>query len=152
MYASLTSRSSFDEVNMTTGMSLVWASAFHRCLACDEGDQYAEAHRRLDRVLLARALEAAGGDQHDAARTLGISPKSLKSKLRELGLYPSRGIEGGDEKEPVCSDGWSLAELEREHIQRVLSVTAGNRAEAAKILGIGIATLYRRLREHEQLP
>jgi formate hydrogenlyase transcriptional activator len=45
--------------------------------------------------------------------------------------------------------GWSLAEVEREHIQRVLSATEGNRAEAAKILGIGEATLYRRLREHQ---
>jgi DNA-binding NtrC family response regulator/predicted hydrocarbon binding protein len=46
----------------------------------------------------------------------------------------------------------SLADVEWDHIQRVLSATNGNRAEAAKILGIGEATLYRRLREaqHEQ--
>ena len=125
-----------------------------RCLSCDEGDQYAEAHRRLDRVLLVRVMEAAGGDQHDTAHKLGISPKSLESKLRELGLHPSRGLEVGDAREPVCLAGWSLAEVEREHIQRVLSATEGNRAEAAKILGIGEATLYRRLRDHqnEQLP
>lgn len=41
----------------------------------------------------------------------------------------------------------SLAEVEWEHIQRVLSATHGNRREAAKILGIGQATLYRRLGE-----
>jgi ActR/RegA family two-component response regulator len=41
----------------------------------------------------------------------------------------------------------SLADIEWDHIQRVLSAAAGNRAEAAKILGIGEATLYRRLRE-----
>ncbi len=41
----------------------------------------------------------------------------------------------------------SLAEVEWEHIQRVLAAAGGNRAEAAKILGIGEATLYRRLRE-----
>jgi DNA-binding NtrC family response regulator/predicted hydrocarbon binding protein len=40
----------------------------------------------------------------------------------------------------------SLAEVEWEHIQRVLAAAGGNRAEAAKILGIGEATLYRRLR------
>ena len=56
-----------------------------RCLSCDEGNQYAEAHRRLDRVLLIRVLEAAGGDQHDAARRLGISPKSLESKAARTG-------------------------------------------------------------------
>jgi two-component system response regulator HydG len=42
-----------------------------------------------------------------------------------------------------------LADVEREHIQRVLSAVHGNRAEAAKILGIGEATLYRRLRESD---
>ena len=41
----------------------------------------------------------------------------------------------------------SLADVEWDHIQRVLSAVGGNRAEAAKILGIGEATLYRRLRE-----
>lgn len=48
----------------------------------------------------------------------------------------------------------SLADVEWEHIQRVLSAASGNRTEAAKILGIGEATLYRRLREaqHEHVP
>jgi len=41
----------------------------------------------------------------------------------------------------------SLADVEWEHIDRVLMATKGNRAEAAKILGIGVATLYRRLCE-----
>jgi DNA-binding NtrC family response regulator/predicted hydrocarbon binding protein len=41
----------------------------------------------------------------------------------------------------------SLAEVEREYIQRVLSATHGNRRKAARILGIGEATLYRRLGE-----
>ena len=41
----------------------------------------------------------------------------------------------------------SLAEVEREHIQRVLSATHGSRRETARILGIGEATLYRRLGE-----
>ena len=45
--------------------------------------------------------------------------------------------------------GCSLAEIEWEHIQRVLSMTNYNRQEAAKILGIGEATLYRRLRERQ---
>jgi transcriptional regulator with PAS, ATPase and Fis domain len=39
----------------------------------------------------------------------------------------------------------SLAEVELEHIKRILVLTKGNRAEAAKVLGIGTATLYRKL-------
>ncbi|MFH0944296.1 MAG: sigma 54-interacting transcriptional regulator [Planctomycetota bacterium] len=40
----------------------------------------------------------------------------------------------------------SLQRVELEHIQRVLEQTGGNRAEAARILEIGAATLYRKLR------
>jgi len=43
----------------------------------------------------------------------------------------------------------SLEELEREHIQRVLRESHGNRERAAAILGISSRTLYRKLREYE---
>jgi DNA-binding NtrC family response regulator len=39
----------------------------------------------------------------------------------------------------------TLAELEREHVQRVLAGTEGNKARAARILGIDRRTLYRKL-------
>ena len=124
-----------------------------RCLSCDEGDRYAQAHSRLDRVLLTRILEATGGDQHDAAQ-VGDITRVPGRRLRELGPHPSRGIEVGDEREQTDLPHRSLADIEWEHIQRVLSATNQNREEAAKILGIGEATLYRRLRErqNEQLP
>ncbi|MBD2753676.1 sigma-54-dependent transcriptional regulator [Spirosoma validum] len=40
-----------------------------------------------------------------------------------------------------------LAELEKQHIQRVLRHTNGNKTEAARLLGIGLTTLYRKLQE-----
>jgi two-component system, NtrC family, response regulator HydG len=46
----------------------------------------------------------------------------------------------------------SLVDVEWEHIQRVLAAHGGNRAEAARILGIAEATLYRRLREAQHEP
>ena len=43
--------------------------------------------------------------------------------------------------------GQSLEALEREAIRRTLDVVEGNREAAASVLGISLATLYRRLRE-----
>jgi len=43
---------------------------------------------------------------------------------------------------------FDLASVEKLHIQRVLNHTGGNRAEAARLLNIGIATLYRKLKEY----
>jgi DNA-binding NtrC family response regulator len=42
----------------------------------------------------------------------------------------------------------SLAEVEREHILRVLDALSGNQTDAAQVLGIGRSTLWRKLREY----
>ncbi|KYF63397.1 Fis family transcriptional regulator [Sorangium cellulosum] len=42
----------------------------------------------------------------------------------------------------------SLAEVEREHILRVLDACGGSQAEAARVLGVGRNTLWRKLREY----
>jgi DNA-binding NtrC family response regulator len=42
----------------------------------------------------------------------------------------------------------TLDELERRHIKRVLEVTGGNRPKAAKILGINVSTVYRKLEKY----
>lgn len=44
---------------------------------------------------------------------------------------------------------FSMATIERQHIQRVLQHTNGNKAEAARLLEIGIATLYRKIEEYK---
>jgi len=45
--------------------------------------------------------------------------------------------------------GMSLEEAERKLIRETLELTQGNREEAAKILGIGERTLYRKLKEYK---
>jgi transcriptional regulator with PAS, ATPase and Fis domain/predicted hydrocarbon binding protein len=70
--------------------------------------------------------------------------------------FPSRileKIEPREEREEADLAKRCLADVEWDHIQRVLSAADGNRVEAAKILGISEATLYRRLREaqHEDM-
>jgi len=44
---------------------------------------------------------------------------------------------------------FSLASVEKLHIQRVLNHTAGNKTEAAKLLNIGLTTLYRKIEEYK---
>ena len=62
-------------------------------LAPDAQDIYAATHRQVDRVLLPRVLEYTGGNQHQAARLLGIARQTLRQKLRDLGLHVTHAVE-----------------------------------------------------------
>jgi DNA-binding NtrC family response regulator len=55
-------------------------------LAREADDIHLETHRLVDRLLLVRALEQSGGNQREAARLLGISRQTMRTKLRSLGL------------------------------------------------------------------
>jgi len=56
------------------------------------------------------------------------------------------------ESAPTAGNGtlsaFSMAGIEKLHIQRVLNHTQGNKAEAARLLEIGVATLYRKIEEY----
>src|SRR6202163_3248084 len=68
-------------------------------LVPDANDLYAETHRQVDRLLLLRVLEFTNGNQHQAARLLGIARQTLRIKLRDLGLSVSPSVEA-DEDDP----------------------------------------------------
>jgi two-component system nitrogen regulation response regulator GlnG len=55
-------------------------------------DLYAEALRRMERLLLTRVLRHTGGNQVQAAKLLGITRGSLRTKLRELGITIGRSV------------------------------------------------------------
>jgi two-component system NtrC family response regulator len=55
---------------------------------------------------------------------------------------------GGSYYDLVALD---LHSVERHHIRRILKYTKGNKTEAARILGIGLATLYRKIEEYQIL-
>ena len=44
---------------------------------------------------------------------------------------------------------FELAAMEKRHIARVLEYTKGNKTEAARLLKIGLTTLYRKIEEYK---
>jgi two-component system NtrC family response regulator len=46
------------------------------------------------------------------------------------------------------SSSMEMVDVERQHIMKVLSHTRGNKTETAKLLGIGLTTLYRKIEEY----
>ena len=72
-----------------------------------------------------------------------------------LGASDSIGIDDLPERlrrltEPSSRDGAErrLVDVEREHIRRTLEAAAGNKAAAARSLGVNRKTLYRKLQQH----
>ena len=47
------------------------------------------------------------------------------------------------------ADALKLAEMEKLHIRKVLAYTNGNKTRSAELLGIGLATLYRKIEEYK---
>jgi two-component system nitrogen regulation response regulator GlnG len=60
-------------------------------------DVYAQTHRQVDRVLFSLALEFTAGNHREAARVLGISRQTMRTKLRALGMQVTHLIEVDEE-------------------------------------------------------
>ncbi len=50
----------------------------------------------MDRFLLTRVLRHTGGNQLQAAKILGITRGSLRTKIRDLGIRIDRTVTGGE--------------------------------------------------------
>jgi len=55
-------------------------------------DVHARAIDMAEREVFARAIEQAHGNQAKAARWLGVSRITMKSKLVQFGLHPGRDL------------------------------------------------------------
>jgi DNA-binding NtrC family response regulator len=67
-----------------------------------------------------------------------LDVESLPFELRQTAVHGSKSM-----------SAFSLASVEKLHLQKVLNYTKGNKAEAARLLEIGIATLYRKIEEYK---
>ena len=79
----------------------------------------------------------------DVRDALGRSSVPLKQPVYVSGTAAPAGPDG-DRIKP----GASVRDVERELIQKTLNAVAGNRKKAARMLGIGERTLYRRMKEY----
>jgi DNA-binding NtrC family response regulator len=75
-----------------------------------------------------------------------IQPSDLPVEVREsAALSPP----GGGPVQAVAGEPRTMADIERQAILETLSRTGGHRARAADILGIGLRTLQRKLKEYK---
>jgi two-component system nitrogen regulation response regulator GlnG len=84
-------------VSTMGGENVHFENFIERRLRPEMRDLYAQAQRELDWILLPRVLEYSRGSQRQAARVLGIAPKTLRQKLRELGLNKTDLPDANDE-------------------------------------------------------
>ncbi|MBY0425676.1 MAG: sigma-54-dependent Fis family transcriptional regulator, partial [Cytophagales bacterium] len=63
---------------------------------------------------------------------------TVSSLPLEFNMHQNFGIVGSFE----------MAVIEKHHIQKVLAHTKGNKTEAARLLNIGLTTLYRKVEEY----
>ena len=103
----------------------------------------------------ARTLSTAGAGTNvtiftscaGSSESCGVSARQSPAILPTV--HHVNGSNGHRFQEPSEEDIVPLRELERRAIQRALRATHGSVGRAAKLLGIGRATLYRRLAELE---
>ena len=85
----------------------------------------------------------------NAIRTMIVMCDRPKIDIPDLPpeISPRRQLPGASAT-PASLAGVSLNDLEKKAIADTLARTQGNREKAAKILGIGERTLYRKIREY----
>jgi DNA-binding NtrC family response regulator len=85
--------------------------------------------------------------------------RELKNTMERIAILSDNITLGADDlpyEIRNCTAGkngsqFALAEVEKQHIQKVLAYTKGNKTETARLLGIGLTTLYRKLEEYKIL-
>jgi two-component system, NtrC family, response regulator len=95
-----------------------------------------------------------------------LQQRDWKGNIRELRNVIERAVILSDESQLTLSDlpadmqaggvrsggsssSFDLASVEKQHIQHVLNHTRGNKTEAARLLNIGLTTLYRKIEEYK---
>ncbi len=97
-------------------------------------------------VTLAEGDEIRPADLPAAVRYPRMLPRHVEEPPRAAAgsAAPAAALPPGQDPR----DAWSLADVEKEHVRRVLALHRGNATTAARQLGISRTTLWRKLREY----
>jgi DNA-binding NtrC family response regulator len=74
-----------------------------------------------------------------------VVPADLPAEIRDSSTLSTTGAS----VQSVVGEPRTMAEIERQAILETLGRTSGHRAKAADILGIGLRTLQRKLKEYK---
>jgi two-component system response regulator HydG len=97
---------------------------------------------------LENSLERACALSSGPVLHLGDLPTQLQQQGLQLNLDARRAAAGQETGAPAAPEVKTLAELEREAILGAIRTLHGDKLQAAKLLGIGKTTLYRKLKEY----
>jgi DNA-binding NtrC family response regulator len=114
------------------------------------------------RVLVAAPWEGNVREVRNLAESLVVLTSGNEIRVEDLpaemrSLSPAPGVEprtpprppaAGDPTKPASTAGLTMDEIERRAIEDALERTGGNRTQAAEMLGIGLRTLQRKLKEY----
>ncbi len=89
------------------------------------------------------------GNVRQLESAVNVAVNEAEDRLIEVDDLPE-DVRGRNELAPISPSmvGLTMAQVERLMIERTLRSTDGNREQAAKLLGIGERTLYRKLKEY----
>jgi transcriptional regulator with PAS, ATPase and Fis domain len=131
-----------------------------RRIEASEVRKYVEKQMEYNRqlpVITGKSVETA---EHELIYQAILSLRSeiinlRKAMLGQAELKPEYRVEpegsawSGQIKEAEISNNFSIEEMEKDLIERTLRYTRGNRKKAAKLLGLGERTLYRKLDKYK---
>jgi DNA-binding NtrC family response regulator len=118
-------------------------------------EQFAEQYGKPVRGITPRAQIVLGrypwrGNIRELKSVLGSACMMAEGEMIDVRDLPERlRTQAAEANSEESGELLPLAEVERRHVLRVLEQTGGNKVQAAKILGINRATVYRILNESD---
>ena len=100
--------------------------------------------RELENAIERAAALSSGPVLHMGDLPTQLQDFRLQGKSQQRGEEESAAGEGGDAKDRIIS----IAEMEKQAIMGTVRLLKGDKLMAAKLLGIGKTTLYRKLKEY----